>query len=126
MLPNEPLDPTAPAARRLNGQAFGGPSTMSLLAPCHLPRVARHGILRPMSSRTPIPATAPLTPEGLPFLESLSWFDARWRELSPFEMLKRYERGFRHRGVTADLSAEEAAFLRGLIRCFGSDLDVPP
>jgi hypothetical protein len=64
-------------------------------------------------------------PERLPFLESLSWFDTRWRELSPFEMLQRYERGFRHRGVTADLSAEEAAFLRALIRRFGSDLDVP-
>ena len=68
-------------------------------------------------------ATTPLTdtatpvhvPEDLPFLESLSWFDARWRELSAFEMLQRYERGFRHRGVTADLSTEEAAFLRLLV-----------
>lgn len=64
-------------------------------------------------------------PEELPFLESLSWFDTGWRELSPFEMLKRYERGFRHLGVTADPSAEEAAFLRALIRRFGSHLDVP-
>ncbi|MFT3775321.1 MAG: hypothetical protein QM820_58985 [Minicystis sp.] len=64
-------------------------------------------------------------PESLPFLESLSWFDTRWRELSPFEMLQRYERGFRHRGVTADLSPEETAFLRALIRHFGSELDVP-
>jgi hypothetical protein len=81
-----------------------------------------------MRPPTPLPATAPPVPipDALPFLESLSWFDTRWRELSAFEMLGRYERGFRHRGVTADLSAEEAAFLRALIRCFGSDLDVPP
>ena len=71
-------------------------------------------------------ATGPVeVPAELPFLESLSWFDARWRELSPMEMLQRYERGFRHLGVTADLSSEEAAFLRVLIACFGSDLDVP-
>jgi len=64
-------------------------------------------------------------PDELPFLESLSWFDARWRELSAFEMLQRYERGWRHRGVTAELSAEEAAFVRALIRQFGSVIDVP-
>jgi hypothetical protein len=64
-------------------------------------------------------------PEDLPFLASLSWFDTRWHELSPFEMLQRYERGFRHLGVTADLSREEAAFLRALILRFGSELDVP-
>jgi hypothetical protein len=77
----------------------------------------------------PPPASAPdlplKIPDSLPFLESLSWFDTRWRELSPLEMLRRYERGFRHLGVTADLSAEEVDFLRALIRCFGSDLDVP-
>jgi len=80
-----------------------------------------------MRGTTPLADTAisvPI-PEDLPFLESLSWFDTRWRELSPFEMLQRYERGFRHRGVTADLSTEEAAFLGALIRHFGSELDVP-
>ncbi|WP_437663264.1 hypothetical protein [Sorangium sp. So ce1182] len=66
-----------------------------------------------------------IVPDELPFLESLSWFDARWRELSAFEMLQRYERGWRNRGVTADLSAEEAAFVRALIHRFGSVLDVP-
>jgi hypothetical protein len=70
-------------------------------------------------------ASAVEIPAELPFLESLSWFDARWRELSPMEMLRRYERGFRHLGVTADLSGEEAAFLRALVARFGSDLDVP-
>ncbi|WP_437494337.1 hypothetical protein [Sorangium sp. So ce1014] len=66
-----------------------------------------------------------VVPEDLPFLESLSWFDARWRELSAIEMLQRYERGWRNRGVTADLSGEEAAFVRALIHRFGSVLDVP-
>lgn len=67
-----------------------------------------------------------VVPDALPFLESLSWFDAGWRELSPLEMLQRYERGWRHRGVTADLSPEEAAFVRALIRRFASVIDVPP
>jgi hypothetical protein len=64
-------------------------------------------------------------PDALPFLESLSWFDACWRELSAFEMLQRYERGWRHRGVTAEPSAEELTFVRALIRRFGSVIDVP-
>ncbi len=69
---------------------------------------------------------APLAvPQRLPFLESLSWFDARWRELSALEMLQRYERGWRNRGVTADLGGEELAFVRALVARFGSELDVP-
>jgi hypothetical protein len=65
-------------------------------------------------------------PDVVPFLESLSWFDARWRELSPLDMLRRYERGWRHRSVTAELSAEELAYVRALVGRFGSVLDVPP
>ena len=75
-----------------------------------------------------IAATPPaplIVPERLPFLESLSWFDARWRELSALEMLQRYERGWRNRGVTADLGGEELAFVRALVERFGSELDVP-
>lgn len=66
-----------------------------------------------------------VVPNDLPFLESLSWFDAGWRELSAFEMLQRYERGWRHRGVTAELSAEEVAFVRALVERYGSVIDVP-
>ena len=66
-----------------------------------------------------------VVPSELPFLESLSRFDARWRELPAFEMLQRYERGWRHRGVTAELSAEEMAFVRALVQRFGSVIDVP-
>jgi hypothetical protein len=78
------------------------------------------------AQKTPIEADASLVvPDELPFLESLSWFDEGWRELSALEMLQRYERGWRHRGVTADLSAEEAAFVRALVERFGSVIDVP-
>lgn len=80
-----------------------------------------------MSASTPAENLAEnlVVPRELPFLESLSWFDARWRELPAFEMLQRYERGWRHRGVTAELSAEEIAFVRALVQRFGSVLDVP-
>lgn len=71
-----------------------------------------------------LPGLPPI-PTDLPFLESLSWFDTGWRELTPFEMLQRYERGWRHVGVTADLSRDEACFVRALVACFGSVLDVP-
>jgi hypothetical protein len=73
-----------------------------------------------------VPAEAALVvPEELPFLASVSWFDTRWRELSPLEMLQRYEKSWRFRGVTADPSLDELAFLRALIQRFGSVLDVP-
>ena len=77
-------------------------------------------------ARTEIGVQEPLVvPEELPFLESLSWFDTRWRELSALEMLQRYETGWRHYRVTADAPAEELAFVRALVRRFGSALDVP-
>jgi hypothetical protein len=62
-------------------------------------------------------------PVDLPFLESVSWFDARPRDLSPREMLNRYEKAFRFVCVTADLSDEERTFVRALVRTFGSVLD---
>ncbi len=58
-------------------------------------------------------------------LEALSWFDRDVRALSPFEMLCRYERGARHIGVLASPTPEEAAFMRALVRHYGSTLDVP-
>ena len=65
-------------------------------------------------------------PDELPFLASLSWFDVRWQELGPLDMLRRYERGWRNLGVTAELSAAERAFVRALALKYGSELDVPP
>jgi len=63
-----------------------------------------------------------LVPRELPFLESLSWDDRRWRKLSPFEMLQRYEAGWRWPGVLADPTDEELAFVRSLLRAGGSVL----
>jgi hypothetical protein len=63
---------------------------------------------------------AAAVPRELPFLESLSWNDRGWRELGPLEMLQRYEAGWR--GVLADLTDEELAFVRSLARTYGSVL----
>jgi hypothetical protein len=64
-------------------------------------------------------------PERLPFLESISWFDREYRDLSPLDMLRRYESGWRWRGVLADPSPEEWDLIRELIHRYGSHLDVP-
>ncbi|HEX4964420.1 MAG TPA: hypothetical protein VF173_26620 [Thermoanaerobaculia bacterium] len=63
-------------------------------------------------------------PERLPFLESISWFDCKYRDLEPLDMLRRYEAGWRFNGVLADPSAEEWSFIRELVKRFGSYLDV--
>ncbi|MBX3127829.1 MAG: hypothetical protein KF718_13985 [Polyangiaceae bacterium] len=63
-------------------------------------------------------------PTELPFLEALSWFDSRWRELSPLDALRRYEAGWRHRGVLAEPSEDELEFVRALVVRYGSVLDV--
>lgn len=68
------------------------------------------------------PAELPL-PSTLPFLESLSWFDADYRKLSLIDMLRRYESGWRHKGVLAEPSADEERFIRALVERFGSFLD---
>lgn len=63
-------------------------------------------------------------PEELPFLESLSWSDKMFRQLSPLEMLQRYEAGWRHKGVLGEPSPEELELIRTLVARFGSWLDV--
>ena len=63
-------------------------------------------------------------PDRLPFLESISWFDRNYRALSPLDMLRRYEAGWRHKGVLADPSPEELDFIRELVRRYKSFLDV--
>jgi hypothetical protein len=65
-------------------------------------------------------------PEELPFLESISWFDRLWRDLSPLDMLRRYESGWRWLGVLADPTPEEWDFIRALVARYGSHLDVRP
>jgi hypothetical protein len=65
-----------------------------------------------------------LIPKELPFLESLSWSDRSYRDLSPLDMLRRYESGWRHLGVLADPSPEEWELIRALVARFGSFLHV--
>ncbi len=59
-------------------------------------------------------------PDYLPFLEAICWQMNNVRDLSPFEMLRCYERGWRYRGVLADLEGEERAFARRLAGEYGS------
>jgi hypothetical protein len=63
-------------------------------------------------------------PQHLPFLESLSWSDRRYRDLPLLDILRRYEAGWRHLGVLADPSPAEWDFIRALVSRFGSYLDV--
>jgi hypothetical protein len=63
-------------------------------------------------------------PERLPFLESISWFDRNYRELPPLDMLRRYEAGWRWRGLPTDPSTEERIFIRELVERYGSYLNV--
>lgn len=67
----------------------------------------------------------PRLPEDLPFLESISWFDRRYRDLSPLDMLRRYESGWRYLHALAEPSPDEWRFIRRLVERYGSTLDVP-
>jgi len=76
---------------------------------------------------TDAPADVIPVPEELPFLESISWFDRLWRDLSPLDMLRRYESGWRWLGATIlDPTPEEWDFIRALVARYGSHLDVRP
>lgn len=75
--------------------------------------------------RAPEPEASDIgLPRHLPFLESLSWSDRRYRDLPLIDILRRYEAGWRHLGVLADPSPEEWDFIRALIGRFGSHLHV--
>lgn len=66
-----------------------------------------------------------VVPAELPFLAAISWFDAEYHDLTPLDMLRRYEDGWRYRGVLAEPSAGEWRFILALVERFGSVLDVP-
>ena len=66
----------------------------------------------------------PPLPDHLPFLEAISWFDADPRAGAALDLLRRYEDGWRHRGVLGEPSPEELEFIRALARHYGSVLDV--
>ncbi len=77
------------------------------------------------SSAVASPAEAEIrVPDDLPFLASISWFDADYRALAPLEMLSRYEAGWRYLGVLGEPSPEEQRFIRALAERFGSILHV--
>jgi Nucleotidyl transferase AbiEii toxin, Type IV TA system len=59
-------------------------------------------------------------PEKLPFLESLCWQREGIKNLTPLEMLKRYERGWYYRGVLDEISPPEAGFIQQLANLYNS------
>ena len=63
-------------------------------------------------------------PAELPFLQSISWFDRDYKNLPLMDILRRYEAGWRHKGVLGDPSPEEWEFIQALAARFGSTLDV--
>ncbi|MDM8517415.1 hypothetical protein QUF76_14550 [Desulfobacterales bacterium HSG16] len=55
-------------------------------------------------------------PTDLPFLKSICWQTKNVRHFSLQEMLNRYERGWKYRGVLTDLEGEELDFVRNLVK----------
>lgn len=55
-------------------------------------------------------------PENLPFLRSICWYTQDITHFSLSEMLNIYERGWKYRGVLADLEGEELDFVRVLAK----------
>lgn len=53
-------------------------------------------------------------PNNLPFLKAICWQTKDIRRFTLPEMLSRYERGWKYRGVLADLEGEELTFVRNL------------
>ncbi len=59
-------------------------------------------------------------PAELPFLASISWFDADYRALDLLGMLSRYEAGWRYLGVLGGRRRDDEA---GMTRLFVEDED---
>ncbi|MBE9078896.1 nucleotidyl transferase AbiEii/AbiGii toxin family protein [Romeria aff. gracilis LEGE 07310] len=59
-------------------------------------------------------------PNQLPFLAAVCWQVSDVHQLTPRQMLQRYERGWHYRGVLADLEPPEAAFVDRLVAAYGS------
>ena len=55
-------------------------------------------------------------PEKLPFLKSICWQTLDIQHFTLSEMLNRYERGWKYRGVLADLEGKELDFVRNLAK----------
>lgn len=63
-------------------------------------------------------------PKDLPFLEAVCWDMGDVHELTPDEMLNRYERSWEYRGTLADVEGREKAFVRELAVAKGSWLQL--
>jgi hypothetical protein len=63
-------------------------------------------------------------PEKLPFLEAVCWDLVDVQDLTPDEMLNRYERGWDYRGALADVEGKEKLFIRKLAVTKGSWLQI--
>ncbi len=61
-------------------------------------------------------------PAELPFLQAICWQTKDVKHFTLDEMLNRYERGWIHRGVLADIEGEELEFVRLLAKTKGSFL----
>ncbi|CUR30997.1 hypothetical protein [Planktothrix tepida] len=59
-------------------------------------------------------------PEKLPFLERLCWQRIGIENLTPLEMLKRYERGWHYRDIFGEINPTEAEFIQQLAQQYGS------
>lgn len=59
-------------------------------------------------------------PTQLPFLEAICWQTSNVKQFTPNEMLNRYERGWHYRGVLAEPSKEELAFIEQLAKFYYS------
>ena len=53
-------------------------------------------------------------PKHLPFLKAICWQTQDIKHFTLPAMLNRYERGWKYRGVLADLEGEELEFVRKL------------
>ena len=63
-------------------------------------------------------------PSKLPFLQAICWNTNDITHFSLDEMLDRYERGWKYRGVLADLEGDELEFVRQLAKNKGSWLQI--
>jgi len=63
-------------------------------------------------------------PKHLPFLEAVCWDLGDVHDLTPNEMLNRYERSWEYRGTLADVEGGEKAFIRELATSKGSWLQL--
>lgn len=63
-------------------------------------------------------------PSQLPFLKAVCWDLVNIQDLTPDEMLNRYERGWDYRGALADVKGDEKVFIRKLAIAKGSWLQL--